>query len=60
MENTKKRKYNNEVMKLNATFTQLIFSSNGGMSRETARFYQRLAELLSDKHRLPFLAPLRG
>jgi len=54
MENTKKRKYNNEVMKINATFTPLIFSSNGGTSRETARFYQRLAELLSDKHSASF------
>ena len=54
MEREKKRKYNNEVLRQNGTFTPLIFSSNGGMSRETARFYQRLAELLSDKLSTPF------
>jgi len=53
MENAKKRKCNNEVMKLNATFTLLIFYFN----RETARFYQRLVfdilflHLLVDKEK---------
>ena len=54
MEGEKKRKYNKATLRQNATFTPLIFSSNGGMSRETTRFYQRLAELLSDKHSTPF------
>ena len=54
MENEKKNKYNREALRQNATFTPLIFSSNGGMSRETVRFYQRLAELLSEKHGTAF------
>ncbi|XP_066928263.1 uncharacterized protein [Clytia hemisphaerica] len=54
MEKEKKRKYNKDVLRQNATFTPLIFSSNGGMSRETARFYQRLAEMLSEKHSTSF------
>ena len=31
------------------TFTPLIFSINGGLSRETSTFYSRVAELLAVK-----------
>ena len=31
------------------TFTPLIFSINGGLSRETSTFYSRVAELLAIK-----------
>ncbi len=34
----------------NGTFIPLIFSCNGGMSRETRKFFQRLSELISEKH----------
>ena len=50
MENQKKRKYLERILNQeNGTFTPLLFSSNGGMSKETKRFYSRLAELISDK-----------
>ena len=50
MESQRKRKYLERILNQeNRTFTPLIFSSNGGMSKETKRFYSRLAELISDK-----------
>ena len=50
MENKKKRKYLEKILNEEyGTFTPLVFTSNGAMSRETKRFYQRLAELLSEK-----------
>ena len=52
MEKSKKRKYNQRVLDVeNGTFTPLIFSSNGGMSLETKRFYSRLSELIAEKHK---------
>jgi hypothetical protein len=54
MESQKKRKYLERILNQeNGTFTPLIFSSNGGMSKETKRFYSRLAELISDKTHAP-------
>ena len=50
IEKEKKRKYNKRIINIeHGTFTPLIFSTNGGMSRETETFYSRLAELLSEK-----------
>ena len=50
MESKKKKKYLNRILNdENGTFTPLIFTTNGGMSKETRRFYIRLAELISDK-----------
>ena len=50
MEAEKKRKYNRLIIeKENGSFTPLIFSSNGGMSRETSIFFSRIAELISEK-----------
>ena len=34
----------------NGTCTPLIFSGNGGMSIETRKLFQRLSELISEKH----------
>ena len=50
METKKKTKYLKRVLNdENGTFTPLVFTSNGGMSKETRRFYIRLAELIADK-----------
>ena len=50
MEKIKKRKYNKRILEAeNGSFTPLIFSSNGGMSHETKRFFSRLSELVSEK-----------
>ncbi len=55
MENLKKRKYNSRILDSeHGSFTPLVFSSNGGMSQETKRFFSRLSELVSEKHNLPF------
>ena len=51
-EKEKKRKYNDRILQVEmATFTPLIFSCMGGMSKETTRFYNHLAEKLSEKHK---------
>ena len=50
MEGKKKRKYMERILNEEyGTFTPLVFSSSGGMSKETKRFFQRLAELISEK-----------
>ena len=50
MESQKKRKYSERILgQENGTLTPLIFSLNGGTSKETKRFYSRFAELISDK-----------
>ena len=50
MEGRKKRKYMERILNEEyGTFTPLVFSSSGGMSKETKRFFQRLAELISIK-----------
>ena len=50
MENEKKRKYNRRIIEReNGTFTPLIFTSNGGMSRETSIFFSRIAEMICEK-----------
>ena len=55
MEKEKKRKYVNRILEQeNGTFTPLVFSSNGGLSKETKRFYVRLSELLSEKNKCEF------
>ena len=51
-EKEKKRKYNKRVLNVeHGSFTPLIFSIVGGMSRETSTFYSKLAELISEKRR---------
>jgi len=50
MKREKKRKYVNHIIHQdNKTFTPLVFSSNGGMSKEAKRFYASLSELLFEK-----------
>ena len=49
-ENEKKRKYQQRVQEIeHDTFTPLVFSCFGGMSRECDRFYKHLAERISEK-----------
>ena len=51
-ENEKKRKYNNGVMNVElGCFTPLVFSANGGISRECKMFYSRLTETISAKRK---------
>ena len=52
MEKEKKRKYVHRILdQENGSFTPLVFSSNGGMSNETKRFYGRLSELVAEKNK---------
>ena len=52
-EKEKKRAYNERVQEIEqGTFTPLVFSAMGGMSRECDRFYKRLCELLADKRKV--------
>ena len=44
----------------NGTFTPLIFSCNGGMSIETRKFFQRVSELIAEKHHKMLVKPLLG
>ena len=53
-EKEKKRSYNQRIIETeNGTFTPLVFSCTGGMSRECAKFYSSLGELLSSKRNIP-------
>ena len=52
-EKEKKRKYNLRIQHVDrGTFTPLVFSCFGGMGLETARFYHRLAHLISDRRKV--------
>ena len=54
-EQTKKRSYNKRVLSVDqGTFTPLVFSCYGGMSRECHTFYKRLAEKIAKKKNIPF------
>ena len=53
-EEEKKRQYNQRVLEVeNGTFTPLVFATNGGMARECRAFYKRLAEMISEKRKVP-------
>ena len=53
-EREKKRHYGERVLQAeNGTFTPLVFAANGAMGNECLRFYQRLAEMLADKRKVP-------
>lgn len=55
MEKEKKRKYAERILEAeHGTFTPLIFSSNGGMSLETNKFYNRLGEMLAEKNKCQY------
>ena len=46
----KKRSYEDHICEIeHGTFTPLIFSTHGGMSKETTTMYKHLASLLSEK-----------
>ena len=50
LENEKKSQYLQRVVNVeHGTFTPLIFTCFGGMSRECQRYYNRIAELISEK-----------
>ena len=49
-EQEKRRQYNQRILEVeHGTFTPLVFSIQGGMSPECAKFYSRLATLISEK-----------
>ena len=51
-EKEKKRQYNERIMEVeHGTFTPLVMSATGGMSRESKKFYSRLSELISEKRK---------
>ena len=52
-ENEKKRKYNDRIIEVeHGSFTPLVFTCFGGMSREYSRFYAHAAEKIADKRKL--------
>ena len=54
-EQQKKRAYEERIREVeHGSFTPLIFSAQGGMSKETATMYKRLASLLSSKRSQPY------
>ena len=51
-EREKKKLYNDRINQIDhGTFTPLVFSASGGMGRECKKFYDHLAELLSEKRK---------
>ena len=53
-ENEKKRQYNQRILQVeNGTFTPLVFTCFGGMSRECSRFFSQAAELMAEKRKQP-------
>ena len=53
-EKEKKKQYNERVLEIeHGSFTPLVFSIYGGMSREYSTFYDRLSNLLSEKRDIP-------
>ena len=54
-ENQKKRAYDQRIREVeHATFTPLVLSATGGLARQAAVFYKRLANLLSSKINQPY------
>ena len=51
-ENEKKKKYNDSVLQVeHGSFTPLVMSAAGGMSRECKHFYRRLSEIIAEKRK---------
>ena len=49
-EKEKKRAYNDRILQIeHGSFTPLIFSTLGGMSRECSTFYSKLADLFVER-----------
>ena len=54
-EQEKKREYNQQFLEVDkGVFTPVIFSTSGGMGRESTVFYKGLADYLSRKRDLPY------
>ena len=54
-EKLKKRKYNNRILEVeHGTFTSLVFSCYGGMSKECKHFYKHLTTLIAEKRGDPY------
>ena len=55
----KKREYGDRIREIeHGTFTPLIFSTSGGLSKETTVAYKRMAELLAIKWKCEYAATL--
>ena len=51
-EQQKRREYGERVLQVEmGSFTPLVFTSSGGMAKECAKFYDRLADMLSEKRK---------
>ena len=51
-EKEKKKQYNERILQVeHGTFTPLVMSASGGMSRECQKFYIRLAAMISEKRK---------
>lgn len=58
-ENMKKREYGDRIREIeHGTFTPLIFSTSGGLSKETTVAYKRLAEMLAAKWKWEYAVTL--
>ena len=54
-EREKKRAYNDRILNIEkGTFTPLVFSTAGGMSKESEAYHKRLAQLIADKRKEPY------
>ena len=54
-EQKKKREYNGRVLEIeNGVFTPLVFSTSGGIGRDSTVFYKSLADSLSGKRDKPY------
>ena len=52
-ERVEKRTYDQRVLEVDhGSFTPLVFSATGGMSRETTKFYKLSASMISEKRSL--------
>ena len=58
-EQAKKREYGDRIREVeNASFTPLVFSTTGGLSKETSIAYKRMAELLAIKRKTEYSTTL--
>ena len=54
-ESEKKREYAQRVREVErGVFTPLVFASTGGMARECTMVFKRIADILSDKKKMPY------
>ena len=54
----KKREYGQRVRDIErGVFTPIVFTTTGGMGREAATFYKRLADMIAGKQQKPIILP---